>query len=373
MRIPQLDLVIQYKSIKKEIDESIIDVLEKGQFILGEQVSKFEESVASYIGVKHSIGVASGSDALLLSLMALDLKPGDIVITTALTFFATAGSAARFYLKPMFVDIDPKTYNIDPNKLEELLKKSFSKKMKVIIPVHLYGQCADMDPILALARKYELKVIEDAAQAFGATYKGKRAGSLGDIGCFSFFPSKNLGAYGDGGMVVTNNDDLAEKIRRLRVHGAKPKNYHSYVGINSRLDEIQAAVLNVKFKYLEKWIKEKREKAAFYNNLIEENLKDKVIPTFEDYYNYHTYYLYVIRVSQRDNLKKFLFNSGIETGIHYPVPLHLQQCFEDLGYKEGDFPIAEKITKEILSLPIYPELKNNEQEEVIFKIKEFLG
>jgi len=372
VKIPQLDLVAQYKSIKNEIDEAILKVLEKGEFILGEEVRKLEESVAKFVGVKHAIGVASGTDALLLSLMAIGIKEGDEVITTPFTFFATAGSIAKLGARPVFVDIDLDTYNIDPNKLEAFLKKSYTPKTKAIIPVHLYGQCADMDPIMELAKKYNLKVIEDAAQSIGATYKGKQSGSIGDTGCFSFFPSKNLGAYGDGGMVVTNDDEIAEKIRLLRVHGAKPKYYHSMIGINSRLDEIQAAILNVKFKYLPQWIEQKRKRTELYNKLFKENLGDKVITPYEAPYNYHTYHQYTIRVQNRDGLRQYLTEAGIGTAVYYPLPLHLQKCFENLGYKEGDFPASERASKEVLSLPMFPELEENKQLEVVKKIKEFL-
>jgi len=372
MRIPQLDLVVQYKNIKKEIDEAILKVLDKGEFILGENVAKLEESIANFVGVKHAIGVASGTDALLLSLMAIGIKPGDEVITTPFTFFATAGSIARLGARPIFVDIELETYNIDSNKLEDLLNKSYNPRMKAIIPVHLYGQCADMDPINELARKYNLKVIEDAAQSIGATYRSKQSGSLSDLGCFSFFPSKNLGAYGDGGMIVTDDDELAEKIRILRVHGSKPKYYHSVNGINSRLDEIQAAILNVKFKYLSKWIGQRREKASFYNKLFQEKLPNDVTIPYEASYNYHTYHQYTIRVLQRDDLKQYLSDSGIGTAIYYPLPLHLQKCFDYLGYKEGDFPISEKANREVLSLPMYPEFKESDQVEVVERIKDFL-
>jgi len=373
MKIPQLDLVVQYNSIKQEIDNAILSVLGSGHFILGENVKKLEEDIAKFVGVKYAIGVASGTDALLISLMAIGVKPGDEVITTPFTFFATAGSIARLYAKPVFVDIDPKTYNIDPNKLEDLLKKSYNPKMKAIIPVHLYGQCTDMDPILELAEKYNLRVIGDAAQSLGGTYKGKQSGSMGDTGCFSFFPTKNLGAYGDGGMVVTNDDELAEKIRLLRVHGSKPKYYHSVVGLNSRLDEIQAAILNVKFKYLPKWIKQKREKAALYNKLFHEKLPDGVVTPFEAPYNYHTYHQYTIRVKdKRDELRDYLKEQGIGTSVYYPLSLHLQKCFENLGYKEGDFPESEKASKEVLSLPMYPEIKKSDVREIVEKINETL-
>ncbi len=370
MKIPQLDLVVQYKNIKNEIDSAVLSVLKSGRFIIGENVKKLEGSIAKFVGVKYAIGVASGTDALLISLMAIGIKPGDEVITTPFTFFATAGSIARLYAKPVFIDIDPETYNIDPNKLEDFLKKNYTKKIKAVIPVHLYGQSADMDPILKLAKKYNLKVIEDAAQSLGATYKGKQTGSMGDTGCFSFFPTKNLGAYGDGGMVVTNDDELAEKIRILRVHGSKPKYYHSIVGLNSRLDEIQAAILNVKFKYLTKWIEQKREKAALYNKLFKEKLSDKVVTPFEAPYNYHTYHQYTIRVKKgRDELREYLKQQGIGTSVYYPLPLHLQKCFANLGYKEGNFPEAEKASKEVLSLPMYPEITEEEQEKVVKEIE----
>jgi dTDP-4-amino-4,6-dideoxygalactose transaminase len=373
MKIPQLDLVVQYKSIKDEIDRAVLSVMEKGQFIIGENVKKLESDIAKFVGVKYGIGVASGTDALLISLMAIGIKPGDEVITTPFTFFATAGSIARLYARPVFVDIDPKTYNIDPDKLEDFLKRNYSPKIKAIIPVHLYGQCADMDPILEIAKKYNLKVIEDAAQSLGATYKGKQSGSMGDLGAFSFFPSKNLGAYGDGGMIVTNNDTLAEKARILRVHGAKPKYYHSIVGLNSRLDEIQAAVLNVKFKYLPEWIEQKRKVAKIYNKLFKEKLGDKVAVPYEAPYNYHTYHQYTIRVNaeKRDALRNYLKEQGVGTGVYYPLPLHLQKCFNYLGYREGDFPEAEIASKEVLSLPMYPELKEDDQVKVLEKIRDF--
>jgi dTDP-4-amino-4,6-dideoxygalactose transaminase len=373
MKIPQLDLVVQYKSIKDEIDRAVLSVMEKGQFIIGENVKKLESDIAKFVGVKHGIGVASGTDALLISLMAIGIKPDDEVITTPFTFFATAGSIARLYARPVFVDIDPKTYNIDPDKLEDFLKKNYSPKIKAVIPVHLYGQCADMDPILELAKKYNLKVIEDAAQSLGSTYKGKQSGSLGDLGCFSFFPTKNLGAYGDGGMVVTNDDELAEKVRILRVHGSKPKYYHSMVGLNSRLDEIQAAVLNVKFKYFLKWIEQKRKVAKIYNKLFEEKLGDKVTTPYEAPYNYHTYHQYTIRVDaeKRDALRSYLKEQGIGTSVYYPLPLHLQKCFDYLGYREGDFPESEKASKEVLSLPMYPEIEKNKQVEVAESTAEF--
>ena len=365
-KIPMLDLRAEYGYMKDEIDQAIKKCLEHQKWILGPEVEELERKVANYVMTKYAIGVASGSDALLISLMTIGIKPGDEVITTPFTFFATAGSIARLYAKPVFVDIDSKTYNIDPNKLEEFLAKNYRKTIKAIITVHLYGQCADMDPILELAKKYNLKVIEDAAQSLGATYKGRQTGSMGDAGCFSFFPTKNLGAYGDGGMIVTNDDDLAEKVRILRVHGSKPKYYHSMVGLNSRLDEIQAAILNVKFKYFSKWIEQKREKAALYNKLFQEKLPDEVVIPYEAPYNYHTYHQYTIRVKdKRDELRDYLKEKGIETRVYYPLPLHLQKCFTNLGYKEGDFPESEKASKEVLSLPMYPEIKKGDVSEIV--------
>ncbi len=372
MNIPQLDLVEQYLGIKDEIDNAILSVLKSGRFILGDNVKKLEEDIAKFVGVKHGIGVASGTDALLISLMAIGIGPEDEVLTTPFTFFATAGSIVRLYAKPVFIDIDPKTYNVDPDKLERLLKTSYNPKMKAIIPVHLYGQCADMDPIIEIAKRYDLKVIEDAAQSLGATYKGRQSGSMGDIGCFSFFPTKNLGAYGDGGMIVTNDDELAERARILRVHGSKPKYYHSIVGLNSRLDEVQAAILNVKFKYLSRWIEERRKRAALYDELFEKELGDRVVIPYTPPYNYHTYHQYTIRVrDNRDRLKEYLKERGIGTNIYYPLSLHLQECFENLGYREGDFPEAEKASREVLSLPMYPELKEDAQMKVVDEIKEF--
>ena len=333
-KIPMLDLRAEYGYMKDEIDQAIKKCLEHQRWILGPEVEELERKVANYVMTKYAIGVASGSDALLISLMTIGIKPGDEVITTPFTFFATAESIARLYAKPVFIDIEPKTYNIDPDKLEEFLAKNYRKTIKTIIPVHLYGQSADMDPILEIAKKYNLKVIEDAAQSLGATYKGRQTGSMGDTGCFSFFPTKNLGAYGDGGMVVTNDDDLAERIKILRVHGSKPKYYHSVVGLNSRLDEIQAAVLNFKFKYLSKWIEQKREKAALYNKLFHEKLPDEVVTPFEAPYNYHTYHQYTMRVEKRDELRNYLTEQGIGTSVYYPLSLHLQKCFQTLDTKK---------------------------------------
>ncbi len=362
--IPLLDLKAQYSQIKDQINAAIRDVLESQYFILGPTVSDFEKNIVAYTQSKYAIGVASGSDALLLSLMAIDLRPGDEVITTPYTFFSTASCISRLGAKPVFVDIDPKTYNIDPN----LIEAKITLRTKAIIPVDLYGQAADMDPIMACAKKHQLTVIEDAAQALSATYKGKKCSTLGDLGAISFFPSKNLGGYGDGGMVITDNEELAEKIKILRVHGAKPKYYHDYIGCASRLDALQAAVLNVKLKYLDQWSQGRQKNAKEYDALF--SSKDVQTP-FIDEHCQHVYNQYVIRVSKRDPLRDFLKEKEISTEIYYPRPLHLQKCFADLGYKEGDFPESEKAAQETLALPIYPELSQQNQRMIVDTISQF--
>jgi len=372
MKVPLLDLKLQYSGIKNEIKSAIEEVLDSQYFILGPKVEELENEISRYCGVKYAVGVSSGTDALLISLMSLDIKPDDIVITTPYSFFATAGVIVRLGAKPVFADIDPNTYNLDPDKLEGVLKKQPKYKSKCIIPVHLYGQCADMDRISAQARKYNVKIIEDAAQSIGAKDKEKSSGTMGDMGCFSFFPSKNLGCFGDGGMVITNNENLAEKIKILRVHGSKPKYYHSLVGGNFRLDALQAAVLIVKLKYLADWTKKRQQNASTYNQLFEKNkLVGLVRVPFVSPENFHIYNQYIIRVQRRDELLKFLKEQDIGTEIYYPVPFHLQPCFSPLGYREGDFPEAEKASKETMAIPIYPELTVEQQEYVVMKIKEF--
>ena len=348
----------QYETIKDEINEAIREVLESQRFILGPKVEELEEKIADYCDVKYGVGVASGTDALLLSLMAIGVGLGDEVITTPFTFFAIAGSISRLGAKPVFVDIDPKTYNINPQLIEEKI----TDKTRAIIPVHLYGQCADMDTILEIAERHSLYVIEDAAQSVGARYKGRKAGSMGHLGCLSFFPTKNLGGYGDGGMVLTNDKELAEKIRVLRVHGSKPKYYHSIVGCNSRLDAIQAAILLAKFKYLDEWNEARRRNARIYDFLFAD--MGVVTPCSEDF-NYHIYNQYVIRVKQRDNLRQVLNEAGVGTEIYYLVPLHLQKCYSDLGYREGSLPASEEAPKQVLALPIYPELTQEQQEQIV--------
>lgn len=367
MQISLVDLKIQYKSIKKEIDQAISGVIKNSNFILGENVKKFEEEFARFCKVKYAIGVGNGTDALYLALRALGIEKGDEVITVPNTFIATVEAITLNGAKPVFVDINPNTYNIDVNKVE----KAITKKTKTIIPVHLYGQPADMTPILKIAKKYNLKVIEDAAQAHGAEYKGGRVGGLGNVGCFSFFPGKNLGAYGDGGAVVTNNKDIAFKIRMLRNHGRIEKYEHEMEGINSRLDEIQAAILRIKLKYLNRWNKARRENAKLYNTALK-NLKEIKIPLPFPLAK-PVYYVYTIRVKQRDELMEYLKQKGISTGVYYPVPLHLQKAYKNLGYKIGDFPETEKASEEVLSLPMYPELNRKQIKYIVNSIKAFYG
>ncbi|MGB8658015.1 MAG: DegT/DnrJ/EryC1/StrS family aminotransferase [Candidatus Zixiibacteriota bacterium] len=362
MNVPFLDLKRQYSSMKAEIDQAVFGVLSDTKFILGPEVRSLEEKVAEYCGTKFGIGVASGTDALLLSLRACGVGPRDEVLTTTFSFFATAGVISRLGAIPVFVDIDPYTYNMAPDQIE----KKITSKTKVIMPVHLYGQCADMDPINAVAKKHNLKVVEDAAQAIGAKYKGTKAGSMSHFGCFSFFPSKNLGAAGDGGMVIANDPDMAETIRVLRVHGSKPKYYHSIIGYNSRLDTIQAAILGVKLKHLDSWHEKRREHAARYNSAFQG--LDIITPK-EENFSYHIYNQYTIAVKNRDKLSVVLKENQIGHDIYYPVPLHLQKCYQTLGYQEGDFPVAENKAKQVISIPIYPELSKEEQDFVIETVK----
>ncbi len=374
LKIPILDLTRQYRSIKEEIDRAIRRVVESGRFILGPEVEAFEQELAAYLGVKHAIGVASGTDALLLSLKALGIGPGDGVIVPSFTFFATAGVVVNVGATPIFVDIDPKTFNIDPEKLRELITHHSSRvTIKAIIPVHLYGQPADMDEIMKIAAEHDLYVIEDAAQAIGAEYKGRKVGTIGHLGCFSFFPTKNLGAYGDGGMVVTNDDGLAEKIRMLRVHGSKPKYYHHIVGTNSRLDALQAAILRAKLPHLPEWTVARQRIADGYDELLRD-LKGIVTP-YRAKDRTHTFHQYTIRVldGKRDALQRFLRERGIGTQVYYPLPLHLQPCFRDLGYREGDLPESERASREVLSLPMFPELQDHELKYVAKQIHAWLA
>jgi dTDP-4-amino-4,6-dideoxygalactose transaminase len=365
MKVPLLDLKRQYLAIKGEIDQSIQKVLDHGMFIMGPELKELEEKMAKYCGTKHGIGVASGTDALLLSLRALGVGNGDEVITTTFSFFATAGVISRLGARPVFVDIDSKTFNIDPAKI----KGAISSRTKAIMPVHLYGQVAEMDEIGEIALRAGIPIVEDAAQAIGAEYKGRKAGQFGATGCFSFFPSKNLGAYGDGGFITTDDDKLAELLRKLRVHGSKPKYYHSVVGYNSRLDTLQAAVLLVKMNYLPLWHEARRQKADTYNRLLKD-VKQITTPFVRDY-NYHIYHQYTILAENRDGLKEFLNTKEIGFDTYYPLPLHLQECYRELNYKPGDLPVAESLAHMAISLPVFPELREDEQEYVAGAIKEF--
>jgi dTDP-4-amino-4,6-dideoxygalactose transaminase len=376
-RVPFFDLANQFKSIEDEIKSVMDEVFQTQQFILGSKVQVLEETIAQYCGTREAIGVASGSDALLLSLMALGIGMGDEVLLPPFTFFATAGSVSRLGATPVFVDIDPETFNIDPSKIVEKM----TPRTKAIIPVHLFGQCADMNRLLEITREKKLFIIEDAAQALGAEYKpeagsqARRAGQIGDLGCFSFYPTKNLGAFGDAGMVVTDNPDLAEKVRLLRTHGSHPKYFHKWIGINSRLDTLQAAILLVKFKYLEKWTGERQKKAERYQLLLQDllpSVRGLRLPTIQ-YQNRHIFHQYVIRIAERDRLRKFLTDEGIGTDIYYPLPLHLQECYSFLKYRRGDLPHSEKASEEVLALPIYPELTEDQQMMVVDRIKAFYG
>jgi dTDP-4-amino-4,6-dideoxygalactose transaminase len=365
MDVPFLDLKQQYHSIKNEIDQAIAGVLDGCNFIMGQPVKELEERIAQYSGVKHGAAVASGTDALYLSLKACGIGPGDEVITSSYSFFASAGTIWNVGAKPVFVDIDPDTFNLDVSRVKEKI----TGKTKALMPVHLFGQCADMEPLLELAKEYGFAIIEDAAQAIGATYKGEKAGSIGTVGCFSFYPSKNLGAYGDGGMVVTDDASIAEKIRLLRVHGAKPKYVHRIIGINSRLDTLQAAVLLVKFRHLDNWSEKRRQNAAVYDGLFKntEITIPKLAPGNVSIYNQ-----YVVRVPRREIVREFLKKRGIGTDVYYPLPLPLQECFGELGYVKGQLPHAEKASLESMAIPIYPELTLEQQKYVVSSIVEAL-
>ena len=366
MQVPLLDLKAQYASIKAEIEKAVAEVFESQHFILGPKVEQCEKAVAAYSRCSHGIGVSSGSDALLACLMAENIGPGDEVITTPYTFFATAGAIARLGATPVFVDIDPATYNIDPRQIPAKI----TAKTRAIIPVHLYGQMTDMDAIMALAEKHQLVVVEDAAQAIGAEYKGRRAGSIGHYGCFSFFPSKNLGAAGDGGMIVTNDAQRAEKLKVLRGHGSKPKYHHKIVGGNFRLDAIQAAIVSAKLPHLDQWTATRQRNAKMYDQLFSElGITEIVLPRVAT--DRHIFNQYVIRLSRRDALQAALQKAGIGTEVYYPVPMHLQECFAYLGHAVGAFPESERAAKETLALPIYPELSEAQLRYVVECIRLF--
>ncbi|MBM3285262.1 MAG: DegT/DnrJ/EryC1/StrS family aminotransferase [Candidatus Aminicenantes bacterium] len=416
MNIPILDLKAQYASIREEINRKVLDVLASQNFILGAEVRALEEEAASYSGARFAVGVSSGSDALLISLMALGIGGGDAVVTTPFTFFATAGAIARVGAEPVFCDIDERTFNIDPESLREVIEGRMSGRqkagrksrgnggrggregregkgtwkatgeLKAIIPVHLYGQCADMDPILAVAREYGLAVIEDAAQAIGSEYPSRRrgvkkAGTMGTLGTLSFYPSKNLGGCGDGGMVLTDSPKLADKLRCLRQHGDTKKYYYKMLGGNFRLDALQAAILRVKLGHLDAWQAMRRERAEAYGRkfaecgLIEAGIVKLPVAVYKEsgITNYHTYHQYVIRAKNRDALQTYLKEKGVGTSVFYPLPLHLQKCFAYLGYKRGDFPVSERAAKEVLALPMYPELTAAQQDYIVSSLLEFGG
>jgi len=385
--VPLLDLKPQYHALKAELDEAMLKVAASQMFILGPAVKELEEKLAAYSGAKHGIGLSSGTDALLIALMAYDIGVGDEVVTSPYTFFATGGTIARVGARPVFLDIDPATYNLSTELVDDFLRKGCERRagglynresggrVRALMPVHLYGQCADMDPLMALGREFGLPVIEDAAQAIGAEYtKGRRAGGIGEIGCLSFFPTKNLGAFGDAGMCVTNDDALAAKLRMLRVHGMEPKYYHALIGGNFRIDELQAAVLVVKFRYLEAWHAGRQRNATYYDEAFRRTAATaRVVTPTACPGQRHIYNQYVIRVPDRDRLRAYLAECGVGTEVYYPVPLHMQQCFAYLGYRPEDCPESERAARETLALPIYPELSEAQLQHVVDSVSAFYG
>ena len=369
MKVPLIDLSGQHESLRPNLLEAIARVIDSQQFVLGAEVAALENEIASYSTTNFAIGCASGSDALLLALMALDIKAGDEVITTPFTFFATGSAIARLGARPRFVDIDPRTYNINP----ALVEAAINERTRAILPVHMYGQCADMDALLEIAKRHNLPVVEDAAQAIGATDRGRRAGSMGQLGCFSFYPTKNLGGAGDGGMVVTNDESLNARVRKLRAHGGATEYQHDEVGINSRLDAMQAAVLRVKLKHLDEWSEARRSKAALYDELLHQaELESRFVRPFVRPEARHIFHQYVIRApGYRDELIQHLSQHGVGNKIYYPVPLHLQQCFAYLNYKQGEFPEAERASLETVALPCFPELTAEQQHYVAEVLSKF--
>ena len=385
MKVPLLDLKLQYNSIKDEVEKAMLEVTRSQMLILGKEVEKLETTLAEYLGAKYAIGCSSGTDALLMALMAIDIQSGDEVIIPTYSFFATAGVIARLNAIPVFVDSDPVTYNINTS----IIRKAITKKTKAIMPVHLYGQCAEMDEILAISKEFNIPVIEDGAQAIGCQYKdGRMAGSIGLIGCFSFYPTKNLGGFGDGGLVVTNDEQLADKLRKMRNHGMHPKYYHGFIGGNFRLDALQAAVLNVKYPHLESWHKARRVNANLYTKyfiesglaeaegVLEFNDKNKVWlpkPVYKEtgHRNYHIYNQYVIHVQKRDELRKYLTEKEIGTEVYYPVPFHRQECFKYLNPVDSFYPVANAFAEQTIALPIFPELTEEQIRYVVETIKEF--
>ncbi len=372
MQVPLLDLKAQYQALREEIRRAMDEVCDAQQFVLGPVVQRFEEETAAYCGARYAVGVSSGTDALLAALMALGIGPGDAVVTTPFTFFATAGAIARVGARPVFADIDPVTFNLDPAQARRLFENPpdylRGRRPAALIPVHLFGQCADMDALLALAGEHGCPVIEDAAQAVGAEYpppeRVRRAGAMGAMGCFSFFPSKNLGGFGDGGLVTTNDARLAETLRSLRMHGAVETYYHRQVGGNFRLDALQAAVLRVKLRHLDRWHAARRDHAGFYNRAFRGSCVVTPAAAYPDLPRGHIYNQYVIRVPRRDEVRRRLQDAGVGSAVYYPLPLHLQECFRSLGYRAGDFPVSEKAAAEVLALPVYPELRPEQVEYV---------
>jgi len=368
VNVPLLDLQTQYRSIKGEVLSVIERVCDEQGFVLGPRVADFEQAMAAYVGSRHAIGCASGSDALLLALMASGVRAGDEVITVPFTFFATAGAISRLGAKPVFVDIRPDTFNIDPAQIEQAV----TPRTKAIIPVHLFGQCADMATINEIAKQRKLRVIEDACQAIGAAQQGKRAGALADVGCFSFFPTKNLGGFGDGGLMTTDDQALADALSMLRVHGSRVRYLHEAIGMNSRLDALQAAVLHIKLKYLDQWTEGRRRNAERYQRLFTQaKLLDCVTLPVTAHGNFHVYNQFTIRVPQRDELRSFLKDKGVGSEVYYPLPMHLQNCYRDLGYRKGSFLCSERAAEEVLSLPIFAELTEDQQQYVVSSIGEF--
>lgn len=365
MNVPFLDLKGQYHSIKKQVDNKILRVLNSTNFILGRDVELFEKEFANYCGTEFAVGVDTGISALELSLRAYSVGQGDEVITAANTFIGSASAISFTGAKPVLVDVDPKTYNVDVSAIEDVI----TNRTKAIIPVHLYGQPADMEPIMEIAKKRRLIIIEDACQAHGALYKGRKVGSIGDVGCFSFYPAKNLGAYGDGGAVATNDTEIAEKVKMFRNYGQKEKYHHKFLAYNRRLDSLQAAILRVKLSKLDEWNEARHKNAQLYNKLLE---CSDVITPIEAGFAKHVYHLYVIRTQERDRLSAYLQSREIATGIHYPIPIHLQEAYQSLGYKRGDFPVTEKYVSEILSLPMFPELTFEQIKYVVQEIKDFI-
>ena len=383
MQVPLLDLRPQHEGLRDEIIAAVTDVIDSTRYIMGPELERFEEAVAEYSGCKYALGVSSGTDALLLALMSLNIGPGDKVLVPDFSFFATAGVVSRLNAEPVFLEIDPTTFNLCPKHLEEKLESYTEEELaqvKAVIPVHLFGQCADMQAILGVAQQFGIAVVEDAAQAIGAEYRlngeARRAGAMGDVGCMSFFPSKNLGGVGDGGMVTTNDTELHHQLHIKRVHGAEPKYYHKVIGGNFRMDPIQACVLRIKLQRLEAWHEQRRQNAVQYNQLLgEAQLEEVVCPAAvyqdDNLLNHHIYNQYTVRVQRREDLRKFLQERGVATEIYYPVPFHRQECFADLGYRPGSLPESDRAAREVLALPIYPGLTTEMQEYVVENLVEF--